>query len=89
VYSLDVSQTARSVAAQQDFLRATMKQLGLSRDGLARRIGATRRRVDSWLLPSASAGHRELDGVVWSYLREILAWEDIRQRIEVEAAKRA
>jgi hypothetical protein len=74
---------------QQVFLRSAMKQLGLSRDGLAKRIGATRRRVDSWLLPSASAGHRDLDGVVWSYLREILAWEDIRAQIEAQAHKRS
>lgn len=47
----------------------------MTRDEFALRLGASRRRVDNWLLPSDSAGFRELDPVVWNYVREIVERE--------------
>jgi len=60
---------------QQAFLRDAMDRLGLTRDGFAERLGATRRRLDNWLLPATSTGFRELDPVVWKFVREILERE--------------
>ena len=62
--------------AQQEFLRHAMDTLGMTRDQFAERIGASRRRLDTWLLPSDSKGFRELDSVAWKFVREILGMED-------------
>lgn len=61
---------------QQEFLRHAMDTLGMTRDQFAERIGASRRRLDTWLLPSDSTGFRELDSVAWKFVREILGMED-------------
>lgn len=58
--------------SQQDFLRRAMELLEMTRDQFAERIGASRRRLDTWLLPSDSKGFRELDSVAWKFIREIL-----------------
>jgi len=57
---------------QQAFLRHAMDTLGMTRDQFAERIGASRRRLDTWLLPSDSTGFRELDSMAWKFVREIL-----------------
>lgn len=62
--------------AQQEFLRHAMDRLGMTRDQFAERIGASRRRLDTWLLPSDSKGFRELDSVAWKFVREILGAEN-------------
>jgi len=58
--------------AQQEFLRNAMMTLDMTRDAFADRIGATRRRLDNWLLPSESSGFREMDEMAWKFVREIL-----------------
>ena len=67
--------SAKPPLSQQAFLRDAMEQLQMTRDEFALRLGASRRRVDNWLLPSDSAGFRELDPVVWNYVREIVERE--------------
>lgn len=62
----------RPPKAQQEFLRDAMSRLDMTRDAFALRLGATRRRLDNWLLPIDSTGFRELDPVVWNYVREIV-----------------
>lgn len=57
---------------QQDFLREAMQQLGMTRKEFAERIGTTTRRLDNWLLPTESKEFREIDSIVWKYVREIL-----------------
>lgn len=57
---------------QQEFLREAMRCLGMTRKQFADRICATERRLDNWLLPSESAGFRELDPTVWQFIREIV-----------------
>ena len=49
---------------QQTTLREAMKRLDLTRDGFAERLGATRRALDSWLLPATSQEHRRMPAVV-------------------------
>lgn len=66
--------------SQQEFLRDAMDRLGMTRDQFAARINASRRRLDNWLLPDGSAGMRELDPVVWAFVREILEREAIKGR---------
>jgi transcriptional regulator with XRE-family HTH domain len=61
--------------SQQEFLRDAMERLGMTRDQFAKRINASRRRLDNWLLPDGSAGLRELDSVVWAFVREIVERE--------------
>ena len=39
---------------QQTFLRDAMRQLNMTRDSFANRLGVRRRALDSWLLPSDS-----------------------------------
>ena len=58
--------------SQQEFLRDAMQRMDMTRDQFADRIGASRRRLDNWLLPSDSAGFRELDPVIWTFVREII-----------------
>lgn len=58
--------------AQQDFLRASMDKLGMTRQEFAQRIGATRRALDNWLLPSESKGFRTMPDTVWAFVREIV-----------------
>ncbi|MFJ3317237.1 transcriptional regulator [Herbaspirillum huttiense] len=58
--------------AQQDFLRKAMETLGMTRDEFCERIGAKRRRLDNWLLPSSSKEFREMDEMAWKFIREIL-----------------
>jgi len=65
-------ETQSPPSSQQEFLRDAMQQLGMTRDEFAERIGAQRRRLDTWLLPSESNGFRELDPVAWKFIREIL-----------------
>lgn len=59
--------------AQQDFLRAAMDRLGMSRQEFADRIGAKKRALDNWLLPADSDGFRTMPETVWVLVREILA----------------
>lgn len=49
-----------------------MKDLGMSRAEFAERIGAEERRLENWLLPTGSKGFREMDELVWKFIREIL-----------------
>lgn len=63
-------------ATQQELLRYAMDTLDMTRDQFAERIGATRRRLDTWLLPSESKGFRELDSMGWKFIREILDAHD-------------
>ena len=65
-------QTNAPALSQQEFLRDAMARLDMTRDAFVLRLGATRRRLDNWLLPVDSAGFRELDSVVWNYIREIV-----------------
>ena len=58
---------------QQEFLRDAMAALDMTRDQFADRIGTSRRRLDNWLLPSDSKGFREMDGMAWKFIHEILS----------------
>lgn len=58
---------------QQEFLRGAMKQLDMTRNEFAERIGATRRGMDNWLLPAESKGFRAMPDSMWKFIREILS----------------
>jgi len=61
--------------SQQEFLRDAMHRLGMTREQFAERIGTAKRRVDNWLVPSESKEFREMDAIVWKFVREILEKE--------------
>jgi aspartate carbamoyltransferase catalytic subunit len=57
---------------QQDFLRDAMQSLNMTRQNFADRIGARKRALDNWLLPSNSNGFRSMPDTIWILVREIL-----------------
>lgn len=57
---------------QQDFLRDAMLRLNMTRQKFANRIGASKRALDNWLLPTESKGFRPMPETVWTLIREIL-----------------
>lgn len=59
-----------------------MGELDMTRDAFCARLGCARRTLDKWLLPDDSRDHREMDGVVWTLVREILAHEKLKQRTQ-------
>lgn len=58
--------------SQQEFLRDAMARLSLTREEFADRIGAKKRALDNWLLPSESAEFRTMPDMAWKFIREIL-----------------
>lgn len=64
--------------AQRERLREAMRRLDLTRNGLADRLGATRRALDTWLLPEDSRQHRRMPAVVAKVVGEILAEHSAR-----------
>jgi len=76
--------------SQQEFLRDAMVVLGnITREAFAKRLGCSQRTLDKWLLPNDSNDHREMDGVVWSLVREILAHEKLKAAHENVSARGA
>lgn len=65
--------TATKLIPQQDFLRDAMQRLSMTRKELAERLSTPERRLNNWLLPTTSAGYRELDPTIWQFIREIVA----------------
>jgi aspartate carbamoyltransferase catalytic subunit len=61
-----------SKQAQQVFLRDAMLRHNLTRQQFADRIGASKRALDNWLLPTDSKGFRPMPETVWVLIREIL-----------------
>jgi aspartate carbamoyltransferase catalytic subunit len=49
---------------QQEMLRQSMKDLAMTRNAFAERLGVSRRALDTWLLPASSRGHRSMPDVV-------------------------
>ncbi len=58
--------------SQQVFLRDAMRRLNFTRDGLAQRLGISRRALDSWLLPDDSAEMRKMPDIAQRFVLEIL-----------------
>lgn len=75
------------MAAQQDFLRAEMSELGLTREAFALRLACTKRTFDKWLLPATSNGHRNVDESMWKFVREVLGHE--RLKVSLAASKKS
>jgi hypothetical protein len=65
--------------SQQDFLRAAMGKLVMTRNEFAARLGCARRTLDKWLLPTASNDFREMDETIWNLVHEILAHEKLKR----------
>ena len=57
--------------SQQEFLRDAMSRLKMTREQFADRLGTSKRRLDNWLTPSDSNEFREMDSMVWKFVREI------------------
>lgn len=58
--------------SQQVFLRDAMRQLNLTRDVFASRVGVKRRALDTWLLPESSQEYRSMPEVVNRFVTEIV-----------------
>ncbi|MEJ6003753.1 hypothetical protein [Paucibacter soli] len=69
-----------STTTQQEFLRAAMAELGMTRDAFCARLGAARRTLDKWLLPAGSNDFRNMDETIWNLVREILAHEKLKAK---------
>ena len=61
---------------QQEFLRDAMATLDLTREQFAERIGAKKRALDNWLLPSDSKEFRAMPDMAWKFIREILSKQE-------------
>jgi predicted transcriptional regulator len=71
------------MATQQEFLRAAMSELRLTRDGFAARLACPKRTLDKWLLPGNSKDHRTMDEAMWKFVREVLEHERLKASIFV------
>lgn len=67
---------------QQEFLQAAMRELGMTREVFAERLGCAQRTLDKWLLPDSSNDHRAMNETVWNLIREILAHEKLKAKHE-------
>ncbi|CAB3772665.1 transcriptional regulator [Paraburkholderia humisilvae] len=67
----------KQVAAQsqQEFLRASMTELGMTRSAFAQRISVPVKTLDKWMAPANTTDFRNMPDVVWAYVREILEWD--------------
>jgi DNA-binding transcriptional regulator YiaG len=68
--------TKRIVQTQQDFLVAAMATLGMTRSEFAKRLGVADKTLEKWLAPSGEPEFTALPDIVWTFVREILAWSD-------------
>lgn len=71
-----------NTTTQQEFLRAAMTELAMTRDAFCSRLGAARRTLDKWLLPADSKDFRNMDETIWNLVREILAHEKLKAKHE-------
>jgi hypothetical protein len=67
---------------QIEFLQFAMGDLEMTRDEFTARLGCARRTLDKWLLPETSKDHRAMPEVVWTLVREILANEKLKAKVE-------
>jgi transcriptional regulator with XRE-family HTH domain len=67
---------------QNEFLQSAMVELGMTRDAFAARLGCARRTLDKWLLPESSNDYRPMPETVWNLVREILAHEKLKAKVE-------
>ncbi|UMY33530.1 transcriptional regulator [Burkholderia contaminans] len=61
--------------SQQELLRTAMKELGLTREGLAGRIHAPLRSLNKWLLPPISTDYRPMPDLGKAFVRDIITWQ--------------
>lgn len=59
---------------QQELLRLAMKELNLTREGIAARIHAPLRSLNKWLLPENSADFRPMPDLGKAFVRDIIRW---------------
>lgn len=63
---------------QQEFLREAAASLGLTQEGMAKRMGAPWPTFSKWLLPRESPNAREMPQIAWTLVREILDHEKLK-----------
>jgi transcriptional regulator with XRE-family HTH domain len=57
---------------QKEFLLKAMEILGMTRAGLAQRIGVSESAVNKWLSPPGPGDHREMPLIARKFITEIL-----------------
>lgn len=75
------------MATQQEFLRAAMTELGLTREAFAERLACPKRTLDKWLLPVTSKDHRTMDEAMWKFVREVLEHERLKASFAMSKKK--
>ena len=55
-----------------------MQRMDMDPDQFARRLGASRRRLDDWLKRTGEPGSAELDPVIWTFVRELVERAEAR-----------
>ncbi|MYM92441.1 transcriptional regulator [Duganella vulcania] len=71
------------IQAQREFLLEAMEILGLDEAAFAKRLNASDFTLRKWLAdPDDPPNYQELRPIVWSHVREILAHEALRKRLE-------
>jgi hypothetical protein len=51
-------------------------RLGMTRDQLCKRISVPRKTLDKWMAPEGTKEHRGMPEMAWSYVRDVLRWEN-------------
>lgn len=68
---------------QQEFLKKVMSALGLERDDFAVRINVPVDTLKKWMRPVEAVGnYREMPSSMWAFLREILAHEALKRKLD-------
>lgn len=68
--------TKRIVQTQQEFLVSAMDALGMTRSEFAKRLSVADKTLEKWLAPADDPGFTALPDIVWTFVREILAWSE-------------
>ncbi len=76
----------RKPKSQQAFLLEAMQRMDMDPDQFARRLGASRRRLDDWLKRTGEPGSVELDPVIWTFVRELVERAELAEARDSSAA---
>lgn len=76
----------RKPKSQQAFLLEAMQRMDMDPDQFARRLGASRRRLDDWLKRTGEPGAVELDPVIWTFVRELVERAEMAETRDSAAA---
>lgn len=74
--------TASPPPTQQEFLRASMEEVGMNRREFAELLEVPWDTFRRWLMAEGSDGHREMQPTAWSLVRKAVAYEHLAKQYE-------